>query len=54
MLIHEKKLNDADYECLISEVREKMKDALPQKQWAMNRCLCEIGIRHVHFTYLCI
>jgi len=44
----------SDFEILLSDVEKKMKEALPLKQAAMNRCLCEIGIRYDNYTDRCI
>lgn len=35
-----------DLDALLDQIEEEMKHAPAQKQWAMNHCLAEIGIRH--------
>lgn len=47
-------LNANEIEILLSEIESKMQNALPLKQWAMNRCLCEIGIAYDEYTNRCI
>ena len=39
---------------LMSEVESKLVSAPPNKQWAMNRCLCTIGILNDDWTELCL
>lgn len=35
-----------DLPALLDQIKKEMKQAAPQKQWAMNHCLAEIGIHH--------
>ena len=35
-----------DLDALLDQIEQEMKQAPEQKQWAMNRCLAEIGIHH--------
>jgi 3-methyladenine DNA glycosylase AlkD len=35
-----------DLDALLDQIEEEMKEAPVEKQWAMNHCLAEIGIRH--------
>ncbi|TKT69600.1 DNA alkylation repair protein [Aquamicrobium sp. LC103] len=35
-----------DLDALLSQIENEMKQAPAEKQWAMNHCLAEIGIRH--------
>jgi 3-methyladenine DNA glycosylase AlkD len=35
-----------DLDALLDQIEREMKQAPAQKQWAMNHCLAEIGIRH--------
>lgn len=41
-----KKARDLDLEALLDQIEKEMKQAPIYKQWAMNHCLAEIGIRH--------
>lgn len=38
-----------DLNALLDQIQKEMKQAPTQKQWAMNHCLAEIGIRHPEF-----
>lgn len=38
-----------DLNALLDQIEREMKQAPAQKQWAMNHCLAEIGIRHPAF-----
>jgi 3-methyladenine DNA glycosylase AlkD len=35
-----------DLEAILDQIEKEMKQAPAHKQWAMNHCLAEIGIRH--------
>ncbi|MDQ6434727.1 DNA alkylation repair protein [Mesorhizobium sp. LHD-90] len=37
---------DLDLDALLDQIETEMKQAPEQKQWTMNHCLAEIGIRH--------
>ncbi len=39
---------------LVSEVESNLVSAPPNKQWAMNHCLCKIGIMHDAWTERCL
>jgi 3-methyladenine DNA glycosylase AlkD len=41
-----KKAGGLDLDALLDQIEKEMKQAPAQKQWAMNHCLAEIGIRH--------
>ena len=41
-----KKGGGLDLDALLDQIENEMKQAPAQKQWAMNHCLAEIGIRH--------
>ncbi|XSC47182.1 DNA alkylation repair protein [Bradyrhizobium sp. RDT10] len=41
-----KKAPGLDLKALLDQIEKEMKQAPAQKQWAMNHCLAEIGIRH--------
>jgi len=41
-----KKGGGLDLDALLDQIENEMKQAPAQKQWAMNHCLVEIGIRH--------
>ncbi|MEH2516903.1 3-methyladenine DNA glycosylase AlkD [Bradyrhizobium sp. AZCC 1610] len=41
-----KKAAGLDLDALLDQIEKEMKQAPAQKQWAMNHCLAEIGIRH--------
>lgn len=41
-----KKAEGLDLDALLDQIEKEMKQAPAQKQWAMNHCLAEIGIRH--------
>ncbi len=41
-----KKAEGLDLDALLSQIEKEMKRAPEPKQWAMNHCLAEIGIRH--------
>lgn len=41
-----KKARGLDLDALLDQIEQEMKQAPDQKQWAMNHCLAEIGIRH--------
>ena len=41
-----KKTGGLDPDALLDQIEREMKQAPAQKQWAMNHCLAEIGIRH--------
>jgi 3-methyladenine DNA glycosylase AlkD len=41
-----KKPQDLDLAALLDQIETEMKQAPVRKQWAMNHCLAEIGIRH--------
>ncbi|MCA6113347.1 DNA alkylation repair protein [Bradyrhizobium sp. WSM 1738] len=41
-----KKPAGLDLDALLDQIEKEMKQAPAQKQWAMNHCLAEIGIRH--------
>jgi 3-methyladenine DNA glycosylase AlkD len=41
-----KKARGLDLDALLDQIEREMKQAPAQKQWAMNHCLAEIGIRH--------
>jgi len=41
-----KKAGGLDLGALLDQIEQEMKHAPSQKQWAMNHCLAEIGIRH--------
>ena len=41
-----KKAKGLDLDALLDQIEKEMKQAPAQKQWAMNHCLAEIGIRH--------
>lgn len=48
-LTTERVVKDADgldLDALLDRIEKEMKKAPPHKQWAMNHCLAEIGIRH--------
>lgn len=41
-----KRAEGLDLETLLDQIEKEMKQAPTHKQWAMNHCLAEIGIRH--------
>ena len=41
-----KNADGLDLDALLDQIEKEMKQAPAQKQWAMNHCLAEIGIRH--------
>jgi 3-methyladenine DNA glycosylase AlkD len=41
-----KEAGGLDLDALLDQIEREMKQAPAQKQWAMNHCLAEIGIRH--------
>lgn len=49
-----KKYSPTQLQALIDVIKDKMLDETPLVQYAMNRCLCEIGIRYDDFTQACI
>jgi 3-methyladenine DNA glycosylase AlkD len=53
-LVQEDKLTNEELEFLLSDIVQNLKNAVPRKQEAMNRCLCEIGIRYDEYTARCI
>ncbi|WP_353643523.1 hypothetical protein [Mesorhizobium sp. WSM2239] len=44
-----KNADGLDLDALLDQIEKEMKQAPEQKQWAMNHCLAEIGIRHPEF-----
>lgn len=38
----------------LQEIEIKLRDAMPQTQWMMNRALAEIGFRHLEYTSSCL
>jgi len=38
-----------DLKAVLDQIQREIKQATAQKQWAMNHCLAEIGIRHPEF-----
>ncbi len=48
------KYHVAELEELLSIIEGNLQGATPQKQWAMNHALCEIGIKNPSFTKVCI
>ncbi len=49
-----KKLSPDALSHIVDLVEQGIVDAPPQTQWAMNRAMCEIGIRHEAFTDRCL
>jgi 3-methyladenine DNA glycosylase AlkD len=52
--IMQKKKLPMDIDSLLAWIEKETKDAPELKQWAMNRCLCEIGIRMREYTDRCV
>ena len=52
-IIKKKKL-PMEIDSLLVWIEKETKDAPELKQWAMNRCLCEIGIRMREYTDRCV
>lgn len=52
--VMEKKASPQFLTELLDIVERELKDASPNKQWMMNRALCEIGIRHDAYTQRCL
>lgn len=51
---HDNKLTDDKIRDILNYIEANLADANEMFQFAMNRCLCEIGIRHDSFTQQCI
>lgn len=54
ILNHDSKLDDAMIEQLLEHIEKNLLEADEMTQFSMNRCLCEIGIRHDRYTNRCI
>lgn len=54
MRIIDRKVSDVAMETYLAVIERDMPSAPYHKQWAMNRALCEIGIRYPHFTDNCL
>jgi hypothetical protein len=52
--VHRDALTEGDITFLMGEIEAKLVSAPLNKQWAMNHCLCEIGIRKDSWTGRCI
>lgn len=54
MKIVGKKSSDYEMDGYLGIIEKDMQSAPYHKQWAMNRALCEMGIRYPHFTDKCL
>ncbi|MHB8096720.1 MAG: DNA alkylation repair protein [Erysipelotrichaceae bacterium] len=54
ILNHRNLLNDASINRIIDFIKFNLAEADSMYQFSMNRCLCEIGIKHENFTERCI
>lgn len=54
ILNHDTKLSDEKINQLLNFIELNLKSADNMIQFAMNRCLCEIGIKHDQFTNQCL
>lgn len=49
-----KAYSDEELEALLSTIKDRLQNAAPETQWAMNHSLCEIGIENPDFTDRCL
>lgn len=54
ILNHDAKLNEDKLNSILDYIEFNLPLATDDYQFAMNRCLCEIGIKHDHLTQRCI
>ncbi|KAF0222554.1 MAG: DNA alkylation repair enzyme [Erysipelotrichaceae bacterium] len=54
ILAHKKKLTETEMDDLIKIIEANLVTIDPMVQYAMNRCLCEIGITHDAYTEQCL
>lgn len=54
MMNHRNLLDDTQIERVLEMIKIDLSKADTMYQFSMNRCLCEIGIKHEHYTNRCI
>ena len=53
-LVMKNKLSNEMIDFLLDDIEQHLQSADPLKQWAMNRCLCEVGIRSEDYRGRCL